>query len=302
VKDFPAMNVVQRLYEITELPALPEILVRVQRLVNSEEGNATILAKIIQQDPSLAVKVLKVANSAFFCPANQRISSLQLAIARIGFNEIRSIIMAITLIKQFSKKSNVLDYKQFWRHSLASAYFSQTIINALPAKYSSEERQICFLSSLLHDIGILVYDQFFHKEFEQIMNSALSQEKPFLFAEQMVAGKESHPMVGSALLELWKIESPVISGVRFHHVFDKAPDNHARFWAVTYLAEYVLCNLALGSFEGTIQEVKKSIWDILGLSPDSLGALFTKAEIDVEKAGVVLEMETGGPNTQLRMV
>ena len=72
--------------------------------------------------------------------------------------------------------------------------------------------------------------------------------------------------------------------------------------AVTYLAEYVLCNLALGSFEGTIQEVKKSIWDILGLSPDSMSTLFTKAEIDVEKAVVVLEMETGGPNTQLRMV
>jgi HD-like signal output (HDOD) protein len=296
------MNVVQRLYEITELPALPEILVRVQRLVNSEEGNATVLAKIIQQDPSLAVKVLKVANSAFFSPANQRISSLQLAIARIGFNEIRSIIMAITLIKQFSKKSNVLDYKQFWRHSLASAYFSQTIIGALPVKYSSEERQVCFLSSLLHDIGILVYDQFFHKEFEQIVNLALSQETAFLSAEQAVAGKESHPMVGSALLELWKIESPVISGVRFHHSFEKAPDNHARFWAVTYLAEYVLCNLALGSFEGTIQEVKKNIWDILGLSPDSLSALFTKAEIDVEKAGVVLEMETGDPNSQLRMV
>ena len=296
------MNVLQRLYEITELPTLPEILLRVQRLVNSEEGNAAILAKIIQQDPALAAKVLKVANSAFFSPANQRISSLQLAIARIGFNEIRSIIMALTLIKQFSKKSNILDYKQFWRHSIASAFFSQTIINMLPSKYSSEDCQICFLSGLLHDIGILVYDQFFHKEFERIMVSALSQEKSFLLAEQIVAGKESHPVVGSALLELWKIEIPIISGVRFHHSFDKAPDNQTRFWAVTYLTEYVLCNLALGSFEGTIQEVNKSIWDILGLSPDSLGALFTKADADVEKAGVILEMEIGDTGSQLRMI
>jgi Predicted signal transduction protein len=296
------MNVLQRLYEITELPTLPEMMLRVQRLVNSEEGNAAILAKIIQQDPALAAKVLKVANSAFFSPANQRISSLQLAIARIGFNEIRSIIMALTLIKKFSKKSNILDYKQFWRHSLASAYFSQTIINALPAKYSSEECQICFLSGLLHDIGILVYDQFFHKEFEQIMNSALSQEKSFLFAEQLVAGKESHPVVGSALLELWKIETPIISGVRFHHSFDKAPDNQSRLWAVTYLTEYVLCNWALGSFEGSIQEENKFVWDILGLSPGSLSILFTKAQADVEKAGAILEMDIGDPNTQLRMI
>jgi HD-like signal output (HDOD) protein len=296
------MNVLQRLYEITELPTLPEILLRVQRLVNSEEGNASILAKIIQQDPALAVKVLKVANSAFFSSASQRISSLSLAIARIGFNEIRSIIMAITLIKQFSKKSNILDYKQFWRHSLASAYLSQTIIKILPVKYSSEECQICFLSGLLHDIGILVYDQFFHKEFEQIMNFALSQETSFLRAEQLMAGKEPHQVIGGALLELWKIDAPVISGVRFHHSFEKAPGNQTRFWAVTYLTEYVLCNVALGTFEGTIQEENKSIWDILGLSQDILSALFTKAETDMEKAGVILEMEIGDPNTQLRMI
>ena len=296
------MNVLQRLYEITGLPTLPEILLRVQRIVNSEEGNASVLAKIIQQDPALAVKVLKVANSAFFSPANQRISSLSHAIARIGFNEIRSIIMAITLIKQFSKKSNILDYKQFWRHSLASAYLSQTIIKVLPVKYSSEESQICFLSGLLHDIGILVYDQFFHKEFEQIMNYALSQETSFLRAEQLTAGKEPHQVIGGALLELWKIDAPVISGVRFHHSFEKATANQARFWAVTYLTEFILCIVALGTFEGTIQEENKSIWNILGLSPDMLSTLFAKAETDMEKAGAILEMEIGDPNTQLRMI
>lgn len=296
------MNVLQKLYEITELPALPEMLLRVQRLVNSEEGNATILAKIILQDPALASKVLKVANSAFFSPSNQRISSLQLAIARIGFNEIRNIIMAITLIKQFSKKANLLDYRQFWKHSLASAYFSQTVVSMLPTKYSSEEAQVCFLSSLLHDIGILIYDQFFHKEFEQIMNSALSQETSFLLAERMVAGKEPHPVVGGALLELWKIETPIISGVRFHHSFEKAPDNQARFWAVTYLTEYILCNLALGSFEGSIQEENNFIWDILGLSPDFQATLFSKAEADVQKAGMILEMELGDSTAPLRMI
>ena len=296
------MNVLQRLYEITELPTLPEILVKVQRLVNSDEGNASVLAKIIQQDPALASKVLKVANSAFFCPANQRISSLSLAIARIGFNEIRSIIMALTLIKQFSKKSNVLDYRQFWKHSLSCAYLSQTIIKFLPKKYTPEECQICFLSGLLHDIGILVYDQFFHQEFEKIMGQALNQEKSYLLAEKAIAGKEAHPMVGSALLELWKIEAPVISGVRFHHAFEKAPVNHAKFWAVIYLAEFVLCNIGLGTFEGTIEEANPALWDHIGLPADFLGTMLSRAEDDIAKAGQVLEMETGDPNAKLRMI
>jgi HD-like signal output (HDOD) protein len=44
------MNVVQRLYEIAELPALPEVMVKVQELVSSEAGNAGNLSKIIEQD------------------------------------------------------------------------------------------------------------------------------------------------------------------------------------------------------------------------------------------------------------
>ena len=117
-----------------------------------------------------------------------------------------------------------------------------------------------------------------------------------------MAGKEPHQVIGSALLELWKIEAAIISGVRFHHSFEKAPDKQARFWAVTYLTEYVLCNLALGTFEGTIQEENKMIWDILSLSPDILSILFATAKKDMEKAGMILEMEIGDSNSQLKMI
>jgi HD-like signal output (HDOD) protein len=298
----PVMNVLQRLYEITGLPALPEILIRIQQIVNSEEGNAQLLAKMIEQDLSLTTKVLKIANSAFFSAGNKRISSLQIAIARIGFNEIRNITMAITLIKQLSKKSNYLDYQAFWRHSLSAAYLTQKIAAMLLKKLSNEELQTCFLAGLLHDMGILIYDQFFHKEFERIMEYALKQEKSFLFAEQIVAGKETHQMVGSALLEIWKIDIPVISGVRFHHAFDKAPGNHLAYVAIVYLAEYILCNWAVGSFEGTINEINSGVWDLLKISPDSLGEIFAQAESEVEKADIILAMEVGETSSSLRLV
>jgi HD-like signal output (HDOD) protein len=296
------MNVLQRLFEITGLPGLPEIMLRIQHIVNSEEGNAQILAKIIEQDLSLTAKVLKIANSAFFSAGNKRISSLPIAIARIGFNEIRSITMAITLIKQLSKKSNFIDYRAFWRHSLSAAYLTQKIASMLRKKLSTEDLQYCFLAGLLHDMGILIYDQFFHREFEQIMDYAVKQEKSYLVAEQTVAGKETHQMVGSALLETWKIDTAVISGVRFHHAFDKAPSNHLTCVAIVYLAEYILCNWAVGSFEGTIREINAAVWDLIGISPDSLGDIFAKVETEVEKADIILAMELGERTSSLRLV
>jgi HD-like signal output (HDOD) protein len=134
------------------------------------------------------------------------------------------------------------------------------------------------------------------------MEYAVKQEKSYLVAEQTVAGKETHQMVGSALLETWKIDKAVISGVRFHHAFDKAPALHTNCVSIVYLAEYILCNWAVGSFEGTIHEINSSVWDFLNISPDSLGEIFAKVETEVEKADIILAMELGEKNSNLRLV
>jgi HD-like signal output (HDOD) protein len=297
------MNILQRMGEIHELPTLPEVLFKVQALVNSDEGNAATLARITEQDPSLTAKILKVANSSYFGQINQRISSLPLAIARIGFNEVRNIVTAISCIRQFSKQSNLLDYRTFWRHSLTAAYLTKIIADTAHIRYAAQDRQFFFLTGLLHDIGILVFDQFFHKEFAEIMDYALRKECSFLGAEQQVSGKESHQMVGSALLELWKIDPAVISGVRFHHHgLEKVPESHRSVANVCHLAEYILCNCSLGSFEGTIQEIDKGLLDAFNLTPDAMASLFATAESHVEKSDLIVSMGMSGSAGELRRI
>jgi HD-like signal output (HDOD) protein len=297
------MNVLQRIHEIHELPTLPEILFKVQDLVNSEEGDAAMLARIIEQDPSLTTKILKVANSSYFGPANQKVSSLPLAVARVGFNEVRNIVTAISLIKQFSKKSSLLDYRAFWRHSLSAAYLTQKIAMVSCTDISPEDRQFSFVAGLLHDIGILMYDQFFHKEFEEIKLYGMMHEKSFLVAEQAVAGKESHPMLGAALLEIWKIDLPVISGVRFHHQgWEKAPGLNRTVAGITCLAEYILCNCALGSFEGSYTDVDEEILKCFGTGADTMAELFSSAEAQVDKSDLIVAMGMGSGKGQLRRI
>jgi hypothetical protein len=64
----------------------------------------------------------------------------------------------------------------------------------------------------------------------------------------------------------------------------------------------VLCNIGLGTFEGTIQEANASIWDYIGLPSDFLGTMLIKAQDDVKKAATILEMETVDANAQFRMI
>lgn len=282
------MGLIQRLSEIQNLPTLPEIVFRIQRLVMSEEGNATLLARIIEQDPSLSAKILKVANSSFYCATSGKISSVTNAITRIGFNEVGHIALAVNFVRQFSHRSNILDYKQFWKHSLTAAYLCSFIAESNHCgRFEPYDRHTLFLAGLLHDIGILVYDQFFHSDFEAIIKGAVEKETSFLFAEKEYVPAEMHGMVGSTLLNLWKIDHSIVSAVRFHHAPDKASESVRFLSSAAYLAEFYLCNMGLGSFEGSMETRPYDVFDELKVTNEIITELHQKAQSEVEHSDLM---------------
>jgi HD-like signal output (HDOD) protein len=283
------MNIIQRLNGINNLPTLPEIALRVQQLVFSDDGDAARLARIIQQDPALTAKILSMANSGFY-GASSRISSVPMAITRVGFNEIGQIIMATSIIKNLSKESNRLDYRQFWKHALTAAHMAHFTTRASAAGFSEEGRASLYLAGLLHDIGILVYDQFFSEEFDEILKYAAAKEASFLEAEREVAPKDTHAAVGAALLEIWKLSPSAIGGVRFHHAPERSPDKEKIIPFAIYLSEYILCNSGIGSFEGPVAPPGGSIIANLNIKPEDLPSYLREAQNEVEKSELVVAM------------
>lgn len=294
------MNYLQRLSEIKGLPTLPKIALRIREIIISDLGNASMLARIIEQDPSVASKVLKVANSSFYSTSGNRITSIKFAITRIGFNEIGHIAMAVSLIKKFSSKSNVLDYKYFWKHSLAAGFLTNNIHGSVD--FSPENRQVLFLSGLFHDIGILIMDQFFHEQFEKIINLAFKEEISYLEAEKKVCPMENHAILGSALLEYWNLDTGIISAIRHHHNPEKAPEKNRTTAYATYLSEYFLCNSCLGSFEGQVLNENRNAMKFLNLTPEDMERYLRLAEYEVDRSDMVLALEMQDSPFQLRAV
>ena len=286
------MSILTNLKDIKDLPTLPEVMVKVQALISSNKGDANALANIIKQDPSLTTIILKTANSAYYNIINRRISSVSEAIARIGFNEVLKITLAMSIIQQFSNTKSMIGYKAFWRHSLTAANVSLIIVDLIKHDTLKEYRKELFLAGLLHDIGILIYDQFFHEEFTKIIDYALSQEKTYLSSEGIISPKETHAFIGSALLEIWKLALPVVVAVRNHHSPEKAPEKLRELVAVISLVEYVLCNSRVGSFEGAIEHIDDSVWDITGLEPGKINMLNFKAEEEAVKTDAVLSIDS----------
>jgi HD-like signal output (HDOD) protein len=288
------MNIIGRLNSITNLPTLPEVVQKVQRMVFSDDGSAPGLAKIVEQDPSLSAKILQVANSGFYAAAG-RINSVPMAITRIGFNEIGHIVIAASIVKSFSNTSNLLDYKRFWRHALTAAHLAFTASQISRIPLTKEERDVMYLAGLLHDIGILIYDQFFHDEFEAIVNYAGGKGISYLEAEAEVAPKETHAALGAALLEMWKVGPAAIDGVRFHHAPERAPDKQKSISFTIYLSEYILCNSGLGSFEGIMTRQSGNILTELKIDQERLPAFLRSAQAEVDKSDLILAIEKPEP-------
>jgi HD-like signal output (HDOD) protein len=284
------MSIIQRLSSISALPTLPEVALKVQQLMFSEDASAAQLSKIIEQDPSITTTVLRVANSSFY-GATGRVSSVATAITRLGFNEIGHIVTATSVIKKLSQKSGVLNYKQFWKHALTAAHMAAITVKMSEAKFTLEECQSLYLTGLLHDIGILIYDQFFHEEFKEILEHAAQNEISYLEAERAVAPKETHAAVGAALFEMWKISPSVTNGVRFHHAPEKAPDNQKLIPYAIYLSEYILCNSGIGSFEGLITREAGSLLGELKINPENLPKYLLEAQNEVEKSDLILALD-----------
>lgn len=285
---------IQRLQEIQNLPTLPEVILNIQRLIMSEEGDASLLAKIIEHDPPLTAKILRVANSAFYgTPNSGKISSIQLAITRIGFNEVGHIAMAVNIIKQFSHKSDILDYKEFWKHALKAAFFCNNIASYLSTTglIPKEFRHLFFLAGLLHDIGILIYEQFFHEQFDNIIKYAISKELSFLMAEKDIIPSETHSVIGAELLNMWKIEPSVVSAVRFHHTPEKSSESHKIIVNTIHLCEYFLCNSFLGSFEGAFELKSPEIITQLHMSTEEISEMLEKSEKETEESEIISSID-----------
>lgn len=285
------MSIVRKLSQIEELPVLPEIMVKVRAIINSDDSGASELAKIIEKDPAISSTVLKTANSAYYNISRRQINSIPEAITRIGFNEVQKITVALSVIKQFTDSKSNINYRGFWKHSIAAASLSALIIDMGNNNSVDNIREHFYMAGLLHDIGTLVLDQFFHKEFSYVLNRVAETGETFLQAEKALLMNENHPFVGGALLEIWRLASPVISAVRYHHEPHRAPQNFKPLVSAVHIAEYILCNtIGAGSFEGPFDVPSDDIWESVDVYPsdEKLHEIKKVALEEMEKASVIL--------------
>ena len=141
------------------LPALSPVAMEAVELASQEGIPAARLAGVIERDPSLAARLLKLANSAFF-RASRPVGTLTQAIVKIGFDRVRIMALSISLRDTFPMgKKGPMDYEKFWKLSLYRAL----IAKALASRFRSIHPEEAFIAALLEEIGLLVFYDLFIK-------------------------------------------------------------------------------------------------------------------------------------------
>jgi len=199
--------------EIGALPTLPEIPMRILQLIANEESSMTDISKIIERDPSLTANILKVANSAYY-GMRQKVASLKLALTLLGLNEIINIVTSISIVRLFPARRHDGSFArlQFWQHSFGCATASRMLADDM--KFETEG--VDFVAGLLHDLGKLVMDQYFHAKLREASKLRDKEGIPMIEAETQAVGVD-HAMLGSWLARRWGLPAPLIESIAHHH-------------------------------------------------------------------------------------
>lgn len=209
----------ERLSMAKDLPVLPQVHLQAMRIVADPRGDASRLYDLLKHDPSLAMKILKVANSAYYGFRN-RIEALQTAIVMLGANEIMHLIAAASIIGCFEGDdfSDNFDRNKFWYHSAAVGAIANKLSSALNIPVMSD----VYTGGLLHDIGEVVLAYYFADDYDKCLDYVEKEKVSFIEAERTLLGID-HAEIGAQVSAKWGLPDPLVQMIRFHHnPFDSA--------------------------------------------------------------------------------
>lgn len=138
-----------------ELPGFPEAVLRVQRAMESPEASAEDVVRVLSSEPALAARAVQMANAVQFRRSGPEVTDLKTAVARLGFNLVRSLAVAYAIqqlrLRGTYSPAAKAELESIWRTSIAVAVRCYVIAKHCAGVNPDE----ALLAGLLHVLGRL---------------------------------------------------------------------------------------------------------------------------------------------------
>lgn len=272
---------------VQDLPTLPQICFELERILAAASSGAEDVAMIIERDVSLSTTILKTANSAYFLTSSSgSIESVRAAVARLGFREVGDIIRTVEIIRAFKGKGPHLDHERFWKHNLMVGTAARFIHQSAGTSAFDEEE--AYLAGLLHDIGKLILDQYYSKEFLNVHEVAEAKSIQLHLAEQEILGID-HCEVGELFLRHWELPSPVIESVRWHHQPSLSPEEFRGIATLVALANVLVLSAESDPTGERVAAIARAAgWKSIGIQESEVTEIFERVKKDFRGSAALL--------------
>lgn len=258
---------------IDSMPGFPHSVQRILALTRDMNCSPKELIQVIEKDPLVTVKVLKVVNSAYYSMPKQ-VTSISHAVVYLGLNTIKNIALGIAAIGVLpSIQMAGFDGQQYLMHSLATA----SIARQLAYRVDDADPMDCFVAGLLHDFGKVLLAKSMPHEFRTALEYSQWHETSLHLALRDVIGVD-HAVVGAMLVERWHFAPQLVETIR-SQTGDQLPDTG--MVACVFAANQISKKLHLGfggnpfveplpatvarRLGGTLDEVTVSLGDVNAL-------------------------------------
>jgi HD-like signal output (HDOD) protein len=193
-----------------ELPSVPDIVIKLQKTLSDDDVTNETVVRVVGSEPMLAGKLMNMANSAALNGTGRKIADLRMAVARVGFNIVRSAALSFAVEQlrrsaEFKHLEGPLD--ALWKNSVQIAALSHVIAR----RFSSLNGDTALLAGLMHNVG-------------RIYILTRASKYPALVADPLTFDsivRDWHTNVAKALLENWRVADEVVEAVAGHEDMDR---------------------------------------------------------------------------------
>ena len=221
------------LRDVKDLPPMPKVVLKAQQMMADPDLDVKGVARLIETDQVITIKVLKLANSTYY-GLSGKVSSIQHAFVVLGYKTMGQIL-SIASFSNFMGKSLPgygFESEDLMRHSLAVALSSKVITEKIGSSLVNEAHT----AGLIHDIGKVILDKYIIEKKEAFKTFLEDEQRTFLSAEKKIIGFD-HAEIAFEICKKWNIPNAMTQAIKYHHYPSFSQKDELPY--ILHLADYI---------------------------------------------------------------
>jgi diguanylate cyclase (GGDEF)-like protein len=281
-----------RLQACRTLPTLPTVALQILDLCQQPEASVGDVAALIQQDPALTSKVLRVVNSPLY-GLNTKVATINHATALLGLNAVRSIALSFSLVRGLRQtQGRRFDHQRYWQRTVHAGVSARVLAKAL---HLPEEE--LFLASLLQDIGMLALAEAL-PDYGELVAGAKGDHLTLAGEEKQAYGAD-HATISGWLLGKWNLPELYQQAAALSHDPTTAPvdSRHRREVAAVALASWVGDIWSAPDPPAVSLAARERAEAWLSIGDEQFGMVMENVAEALPETAALFEVDLGSPET-----